>query len=310
MIRRKPLIALVTLLAVVLGAVAAWHYRLPGIALYWYAMHTQDKRWQSEGVWLPHYRVAIEGRPIEGIEQNASGLTWSDHTGTLFAVINKHPRAIVELDTDGRVLRTMELAGARDPEGITHVRDNIFAIADEGEQAIYRIEINPDTERVDATDAPRLTLTLGGRSNRGYEGISWDSAGQRLFVSQEKHPQRVLIVSGLPDVLSGTGFDLQIQEWQPAYAGSSRLMDLSSLSLHEPTGNLLLLSDESALIVEYDPAGNPVSMLPMWRGLHGLTRRVPQAEGVAIGPDGTLYIISEPNLFYRFERSQPAAWAQ
>lgn len=292
------------------SALAAWHYRLPGIALYWFAMQTQDERWQRDGVWLPHYRATIEARVIEGIDQNASGLTWSDHTGTLFAVINKHPRAILELDTEGRLLRTIELTGARDPEGITHVRDNIFAIADEADQAIYRIEIHPDTVQVDTTDAPRLTLTLGGRSNRGYEGISWDSAGQRLFVSQEKYPQRVLIVSGLPDVLSGAGFDLQIEEWQPAYAGSSRLMDLSSLSLHESTGNLLLLSDESALIVEYDPDGNPVSMLPMWRGLHGLTRRVPQAEGVAIGPDGTLYVISEPNLFYRFERSEPAAWAK
>jgi uncharacterized protein YjiK len=35
---------------------------------------------------------------------------------------------------------------------------------------------------------------------------------------------------------------------------------------------------------------------------------VPQAEGIAMGPDGSLYLISEPNLFYRFERTRPASW--
>ena len=80
------------------------------------------------------------------------------------------------------------------------------------------------------------------------------------------------------------------------------LKDLSSITLHEETGNLFLLSDESALVAEYNEQGRLLSMLPMWPGLHGLRGRVPRAEGIAIGPDGSLYIVSEPNLFYRFER--------
>ncbi|MFP5340066.1 MAG: SdiA-regulated domain-containing protein, partial [Gammaproteobacteria bacterium] len=35
---------------------------------------------------------------------------------------------------------------------------------------------------------------------------------------------------------------------------------------------------------------------------HGLERDVPQAEGMAMGPDGTLYLVSEPNLFYVFRK--------
>ena len=68
------------------------------------------------------------------------------------------------------------------------------------------------------------------------------------------------------------------------------------------TGHLLLLSDESALVVEYAADGQPISMMPLWRGLHGLRRKVPQPEGLAVGPDGAIYVLSEPNLFYRFER--------
>mgnify|MGYP000921510186 CR=1 FL=1 len=310
---RKVLIALVLVALLGIAGIvgyAAWHYRVPGLALYWLAMQTQDARWKTDGLWLPHYRVTIEGRPIEGIEDDASGLTYSDHTGTLFAIINKSPHTIVELDTEGRVLRKIRLHGLRDPEGITHVRDNVFAVADERDQAVYRIEIHPDTTQIHVRDVPRITFPLGGRDNRGYEGLSWDSAGERLFVSQEKDPLRVLVISGLPDLLDGTDFDLRIEEWTPDHALHRRLIDLSSLTLHEPTGNLLLLSDESAVVVEYTPDGEAVSLLPLWPGFHGLTRRVPQAEGMAVGPDGTLYIVSEPNLFYRFERTVPATWAR
>jgi len=43
-------------------------------------------------------------------------------------------------------------------------------------------------------------------------------------------------------------------------------------------------------------------MMPLWRGFHGLQRKVPQPEGLAVGPNGAIYVLSEPNLFYRFER--------
>jgi uncharacterized protein YjiK len=55
--------------------------------------------------------------------------------------------------------------------------------------------------------------------------------------------------------------------------------------------------------VEYDASGAPLSLLSLWAGRHGLQDSVPQAEGVAIGPEGEVYIVSEPNLLYRFDRN-------
>ena len=33
----------------------------------------------------------------------------------------------------------------------------------------------------------------------------------------------------------------------------------------------------------------------------GLKANVPQAEGIAVGSRGEIFLVSEPNLFYRFD---------
>ena len=134
-----------------------------------------------------------------------------------------------------------------------------------------------------------------------------DGKDHRLFVVKEKLPLRVLVIRGLDVFNASTGFNIDISEWKSSSAASLFMSDLSSLTLHEPTGHLLLLSDESALVVEYAPDGQPISVLPLWRGFNGLQRKVPQPEGLAVGPDGALYVLSEPNLFYRFERNTSTA---
>ena len=76
--------------------------------------------------------------------------------------------------------------------------------------------------------------------------------------------------------------------------------------MHEASGNFLLLSEEAAVLTEYSRSGEILSLLPLWRGRHGLARKVPQPEGVTLGPDGALYLVSEPNLFYRFDKPSAA----
>ena len=78
--------------------------------------------------------------------------------------------------------------------------------------------------------------------------------------------------------------------------------DLSSLQFDERSGHLLALSDESRLLLELDIDGRPISTLSLKKGRHGLKKTVPQAEGVAMDDEGTLYVVSEPNLFYVFKK--------
>jgi len=56
-------------------------------------------------------------------------------------------------------------------------------------------------------------------------------------------------------------------------------------------------------VVELDIHGKAISTLSLEAGDHGLEADVPQAEGIAMGPDGTIYLVSEPNLFYVFRNA-------
>jgi uncharacterized protein YjiK len=306
--RRWLALAALAALAAIAGAGGLWASGLAGLAQAWLAMQGQEAEWSARGLWLPHYRVTVEAQPIAGLSDNVSGLTYSTPTGTLFTVINRPP-AVAELTPDGRLLRTLPVTGATDPEGITHVAGDRFIISDEGNHKLSWIDITPGTTAIDLTDAPHLTIDLAASTNMGFEGISWDDATNRLIIVQEMWPVRVLTVTGIDAALSGRGLGLEVRDWSPSAGRAFLAADLSSVTLHEPTGNLILLSHVTAALFEYAPTGDVVSMMPLWRGWSGLAKGVPQAEGVAVGPGGDIFLVSEPNLFYRFSRSPTAGWA-
>lgn len=295
-------------LALAAAGAALWATGLAGLAQAWIAMQGQRAEWQDKGLWLPHYSAVLQARPIEGLADNVSGLTFSSHTGTLFTVVNRPP-SVAELSPDGRLIRRFPLSGAQDTEGITHVSGDRFIIADEGRHRLSWVTITPETTEIDLAPAPHLTLDLAAQDNMGFEGISWDSSGHRLILVQEMWPVRVLTVTGLEAAMSGGPLALGIHDWAPSAGHAFLAADLSSVTLHEATGNLVLLSHMNAALLEYAPEGEIVSVLPLWRGWAGLAEGIPQAEGVAVGAAGEIYIVSEPNLFYRLDRQSPAPWA-
>ena len=78
--------------------------------------------------------------------------------------------------------------------------------------------------------------------------------------------------------------------------------DLSSATFDQSSGHLILLSEESKLLIEMTVEGKIISFRSLVRGFAGLQKSIPQAEGVSIDTAGDLYVVSEPNLFYRFIR--------
>lgn len=274
------------------------YHAAPG---YW---HAHEHR--GAAVWLPDYHAVVQARPIEGVGRNLSGLTFNTETGTLFAAINR-PARIVELATDGRLLRSITVQGVRDMESITHVEGTRFAVADERDSQLYLIELGAGSTEVRADPMGSLPIRSVHR-NQGVEALSWDERNNRLLVGQERFPVRVLALDAQAGMAAAPSMD-SARNWLRQGLWAWLIGDISGLTTHMPSGNLLVLSDQSAILIEYAPDGEPISMLPLWRGLHGLERRVPQAEGVAMAPDGSLFVVSEPNLFYRFEKPALATLA-
>jgi len=118
-------------------------------------------------------------------------------------------------------------------------------------------------------------------------------------VVKERNPLSIFEVTGFVD--GGQQQNLNVSKITPDKFSNIKLRDFSSITYHDASGHLVLLSDESRMAAEYDFEGNAVGALALWQGFHGLQKSVPQAEGIAIGPDKRVYIVSEPNLFYVFK---------
>lgn len=300
--RRSRRKAIMLTFLVVLGA-AVWISGLPALAYFQTTLLVGEAP-AGPTLSLGDYKAIVEARKIDGLSRDISGLTYSPRTGTLFAVANRPPR-IAELSTEGRLLRMIELDGVKDPEGLTHVEGDRFIVSNERDQSLHWMTITPHTTRVTAEGGDRLSLNVGVVKNMGFEGLSWDSQRKQLYIAQEMFPARVLLVKGLGS--KAAGMHLDISEWTPHGIAGAFMLDLSSASLHEKTGNLILLSHMSRILVEYAPDGTVLSYLPLWRGMNGLSASIAQAEGVAVGPNGDVFIVAEPNLFYRFGKRSAAA---
>ncbi|MCU1735339.1 MULTISPECIES: SdiA-regulated domain-containing protein [unclassified Pseudomonas] len=296
---RLPLIALsVGLLVALLLGVAGQEYRL--FERGWFNLKTW---WQpaEQSIGLDRYRVVIEARPIEGLDEDISALTFDPDRNSLFTVTNKNPE-LIELSLEGRILRRVPLTGFGDPEAVEYVGRDSYVITDEREQRLIRVRLTADTPFLDAKDAEQLTLGIGLNGNKGFEGLAYDQKGKRLFVAKERDPMLIYEVHGFPHDNPEQPYAVHVVQDRKR---DSKLFvrDLSSLQFDERSGHLLALSDESQLVLELDVTGKPLASLSLRKGFQGLSQSVPQAEGIAMDDAGTLYLVSEPNLFYVFRKS-------
>lgn len=296
---KRLLVGLLLFILLALGLLAQ-DYRLFERAWFNAQQWRHAARWQGASIWLPDYRVTLEAQPIVGLDDDVSALTYDPDRRSLFTVTNQNSQ-LIELSLDGRILRQVQLLGFGDPEAIEYISRGLYVITDERRQRLIKVRLEDDTRVIDAAQAQQLSLGIGLNGNKGFEGLAYDAAGQRLFVAKERNPLRIYEIHGFPQRDPEQPFAVHVVDDLERDAGLF-VRDLSSLQFDERSGHLLALSDESRLILELNADGRPISSLSLLAGQHGLKETVPQAEGVAMDGDGGLYLISEPNLFYVFKK--------
>ncbi|MCF4985512.1 DNA-binding protein [Pseudomonas syringae] len=290
------LLALVPL--IVIFVIANQRYRYVESALFDWQVFWQSDSLHSIG--LDQYRVVTEAQVIDGLHDDVSGLSYDPDRKSLFTVTNQNPE-LVELSLDGRILRRIPLVGFGDAEAVEYISPGTYVISDERRLRLIQIHVDDNTKSLDAAQAEQLTLGITASGNKGYEGLAYDSVGKRLFVARERDPVQIIEVRGFPRTNSEAPGNLQVIS-NSKRDGRLSVRDLSSLQFDETSGHLLALSDESKRILELDTSGHPIGSGSLAKGAMGLSKDVPQAEGMAMDAEGTLYLVSEPNLFYVFRK--------
>jgi len=296
----KPLILL---LAIVLTSLIAAGQHLRLFERAWFNLSSLWQPFNEQAIALDQYQVALEAQVIEGLNDDVSALTFDPIRKTLFTVTNKNPE-LIELSLDGKILRRIALVGFGDSEAVEFISEDIYVITDERQQRLIKVRLDDDTRFLDAAEAEQISLGVHMSSNKGFEGLAYDSVGKRLFVAKERDPMLIYEVHGFPHHNPEKSYAVHVIN-NPKRDAGLFVRDLSSLQYDERSGHLMALSDESRLIIELDINGRPLSTLSLSKGRHGLQETVPQAEGLAMDDDGNLYVVSEPNLFYVFKKPQP-----
>lgn len=216
-----------------------------------------------------------------------SGLAFTPD-GRLFAHADE--RAWVhEIDAEtGRVGKRFMFGDrtARDDfEGLAIVGERFFLVSSRG--LLYEAREGQDREEVPyrATD-----LELGGGCNA--EGLEYHPGWNELLIPCKDTPRDIgaIVIHRIPvspDVARPA--PILVQRSTLAAHGLDYDFHASGIALDPTTGTLILVAAREEAIVEISDEGRVIAGVQLSR------RRHPQVEGVAFGPDGTLFLADERN---------------
>ncbi|MBZ9784753.1 SdiA-regulated domain-containing protein [Pseudomonas sp. REP124] len=284
---------LLLVVVVAFGLAFAMHWDDRGVL--WVKERFESAAEKQESIWLPDYRAVIDAKPLAGMEKDeASDVAYDPQTKTLFSVMGKNP-FLAELTLQGDVLRKMPLVGWSNPEAVTVLGNGLLAIVDERDHMVTIVKVDADTRELNIADFPKYDLGPSKDQNKAFEAVTWDARNQQLLLGEERPPALFTWKSDGQKLIG---------DKQKLASDELDIRNLSALAIDPRTGHTLVLSADSHLLLELDEKGEQVSFMTLLRGFNGLKNTIPRAEGVTMDEAGTLYIVSEPNLFYRFEKQK------
>lgn len=248
--------------------------------------------------------------PLPDIKENLSGITYNFDTDTYFLILNDVGR-IFEYDrsfsTPLRVIKMRHLKD-KDTEDIVYLGQNRFAISSE-KNYILIVTIEPGQTEIDMKislpGVQLFTLPSPSAHNLGLEGVCFskrrsDQGRGTFYTVQEKDPERVFSFEW---PLSDKDFKFPgafpfSELLQTENLLKPKMTDLSSCTFDETAGHLLILSQESSRVMEFSADGaTPIATFD-------IPPAAPQYEGITLGPDREVILVSEPNWVVILKRNK------
>lgn len=243
------------------------------------------------------------------LAQEVSAVTYNWDTDTLF-VVGDGGTSITQISKTGQLIDTMTLAQGSspqgtefyDPEGLTYIGNGQFVMTEERDRTAVLVTYQAGTT---LTRANAPTVALGTNvGNVGIEGLSYDPLTGGFIFAKEKTP--ISVFQSTIDFVNGTASNgsastvLNTELFSSTGLGVVDLADVYALSNigsivgADEEGNLLLLSQESAQILEVDRAGNILSTLNIVSDPgNPLDVASQQHEGLTMDSNGYIYVVSE-----------------
>lgn len=250
------------------------------------------------------------GTPVHNLlAQEASGVAYNHDTDTLF-IIGDGSRSITQVSKTGQLIDTMTLPlqagqpqGTRfyDTEGLVYIGNNQFVFTEERDAEATLVTYTAGTE-YDGNLAKTVKLNPVGLGNSGLEGLSYDPATGGYLVTKEEAPRGIFqtnIDFNAGTSTNGNSTTAFNNLFNPSFAGLSDHADVFALSNIIPNssddyGNLLMISQVDAAIVEVDRSGNVLSRLDITADPGDVILPADmQHEGLTMDRNGFLYVVNE-----------------
>ncbi len=243
--------------------------------------------------------------------QEASAVTYNWDTDSLF-ITGDGGRSITQVSKTGVLIDTMTLAlGSSpqgtdfyDPEGLTYIGGGQFVMSEERDRQLVKFTYAAGTT-LSRTSPGVQTVKIGTFvDNTGTEGLSWDPQTSGFIVLKEITPMGIFqtgvdfnagtATNGSPTTVNSTNL------FDPALLGMTdtadvfALSNLTALNGQAQAGNMLVLSQENARVVNVDRSGNIHSTLNIQSDVgNPLTPAGQQHEGITMDSVGNIYIVNE-----------------
>lgn len=272
--------------------------------------------WNSSGASFISYQVVIFSCAYESSidlsayspENNVSGgsceysgLAVSPVDSASFITVDNGAATSEILNDSGVDLGGLAFTGlaASDLEGISHLYNNYYVLVEEdlGSVIYFYYDYSSNQQTFTASDVSVEYISSVASNSFGMEGVTYNPLSNKIYAVKEKFPMTILewdapVFSTSNTTITGLNnpFDLQakaVNEYQITdVSGLFHLNQSSDLSGTETGSHILLLSQESKLVLEIDLQGNEISRLEI--------PQINQAEGIGF-KEGKIYIVSEAN---------------